>query len=71
MNSKLSPKDYDRLVSACGIYDELRRKYQHLTRIAGPMAVITFAQSPSDVQRLKYCTGVFAELIGEKWYERL
>lgn len=70
MNSKLSPKDYDRLVSACGIYDELRRKYQRLTQMAGPMAVLTFAQSPSDVQRLKYAVSVFEELIGADWYER-
>ena len=67
----LTPKDYDRLVSACGIYDELRRKYQQLTRMSMPMyAAVQFAQSPSDIQRVQYCVRVFEELIGPKWYER-
>ncbi len=64
-------RNYDKLVAACGIYNELRLKYQRLTRLSVPQfAVAQFAQSPSDVQRLRYCVGVFEELIGPKWYER-
>ena len=64
-------KDYDTLRSACGIYEELRRKYRRLTQMSMPMyAVMQFAQSPSDIQRLQYCVGVFERLIGKDWYER-
>ena len=70
-SNKLSPKDYDTLVSACNIYQELRRTYNQLTQIGGRMfAVARFAQSPSDVQRLRYAVSVFERLIGEDWYER-
>ena len=71
MKSKLSPKDYDKLVSACGIYDELRCKYKQISRMTLPaMAVHQFSRSSSDIQRLKYCVSDFEELIGADWYER-
>ena len=64
-------KDYDRLTSACNIYQELKQKYRRLTSMSMQVyAVMQFAQSPSDIQRLQYCVGVFEELIGADWYEQ-
>ena len=69
--TKEEAKDHDVLTSACNIYQELRHKYRRLTSMSMPSyAVMQFAQSPSDIQRLQYCVGVFEELIGEDWYER-
>ena len=64
-------KDYDRLTSACNIYQELRHKYRRLTSMSMQVyAVMQFAQSPSDIQRLQYCVRVFEELIGADWYDK-